>query len=124
MECSPRQSQGCQIFLDEICQNGGKYTKFPLKYQMVIKYTKWPKYISISHYIYQHFLFQGPTKFTQIGIFGLDIFHLAALVRAGKNPHFFHFKKVVLLFAQKLFDFDWKVFRKLFPRLFKSIMAT
>jgi hypothetical protein len=29
-----------------------------------------------------------------------------------------------LLFAQKLFDFDWKVFRKLFPRLFKSIMAT
>jgi hypothetical protein len=33
--------QGCQIFLDKIYQNGRKYTKLPLNYQMSIKYTKW-----------------------------------------------------------------------------------
>jgi hypothetical protein len=29
--------------------------------------------------MYQHFPFQGPPKFTQIGIFGLKINHLATL---------------------------------------------
>jgi hypothetical protein len=29
--------------------------------------------------IYQHFPFKGPPKFTQIGIFGLKIYHLATL---------------------------------------------
>jgi hypothetical protein len=32
-----RSEQGCQIFLDTIYQNGGKYTKLPLNYQMAIK---------------------------------------------------------------------------------------
>jgi hypothetical protein len=30
--------------------------------------------------MYQHLPFQDPAKFTQIGIFGLKIFHLAALL--------------------------------------------
>jgi hypothetical protein len=33
-------SQGCQIFLDTIYQNEGKYTKLPHHHQMAIKYTK------------------------------------------------------------------------------------
>jgi hypothetical protein len=32
--------QGCQIFLDTIYKNEGKYTKLPQHYQMTIKYTK------------------------------------------------------------------------------------
>jgi hypothetical protein len=36
---------------------------------MAIKYTKWPYNIPNDHKIYQHFLFQGPPKFIQIGIF-------------------------------------------------------
>jgi hypothetical protein len=36
------QIQSCQIFLDTIYQNGGKYTKFKINYQLAVKYTKWP----------------------------------------------------------------------------------
>jgi hypothetical protein len=32
--------QGCQIFLDAIYQNDGKYTKLPQHYRIAIKYTK------------------------------------------------------------------------------------
>jgi hypothetical protein len=39
-------------------------------YQVAIKYTKWPK-------IYQHLPLQDPPKFSQNGIFGMKIFHLA-----------------------------------------------
>jgi hypothetical protein len=38
--------------------------------------------IANGHKIYQKFPFQGPLKFTQIGIFGLKINHLATLQRA------------------------------------------
>jgi hypothetical protein len=34
--------QGCQIFLDTMYQNGGKYTKLLLTYQTAITYAKWP----------------------------------------------------------------------------------
>jgi hypothetical protein len=34
---------GLPDFFDKMYQNGGKYTKLPLNYQMAIKYTKWPK---------------------------------------------------------------------------------
>jgi hypothetical protein len=34
------REQGCQIFLDTIYQNGKKYTKLPLNYQMAIKCTR------------------------------------------------------------------------------------
>jgi hypothetical protein len=33
-------TQGCQIFF--LDQNGGKYTKLPLNYQMAINFTKQP----------------------------------------------------------------------------------
>jgi hypothetical protein len=35
------RDQGCQIFLDAMYQNGGKYSKLPLNYQIAIKCTKW-----------------------------------------------------------------------------------
>jgi hypothetical protein len=50
-----------------------KYTKLPLNYQMAIKYTKWKQYIPNCHRICRPFPFQGPPKFTQIGISGLKI---------------------------------------------------
>jgi hypothetical protein len=42
-------------------------------------------YILNGHKIYQHFPFQGPPKFTKIGIFGLKINHLATLVIIVRN---------------------------------------
>jgi hypothetical protein len=56
--------------------NGGNYTKFPVK-TMAIKCTKLPYYIPNGHRLYQLFPFQDPSAFTQIGIFGLKIYHLA-----------------------------------------------
>jgi hypothetical protein len=56
-----------------------KRGKLPLKYQMVIKYLNSPYYIPNGHTIHQPFSIQGPPKFTQIGIFGLKIYHLATL---------------------------------------------
>jgi hypothetical protein len=50
-------------------------------YLTVITYTKWPYNIPNGHIIYQHYPFQGPPKFTQIGIFGLKINHLATLAQ-------------------------------------------
>jgi hypothetical protein len=42
---------------------------------MAIKYTKWPQNISNGR-----LPLQDPPKFTQIGIFGLKIYHLATLL--------------------------------------------
>jgi hypothetical protein len=73
--------------------NGPKYTKWPKIHQMAKntpngqKYTKWPKihqmakntesghnlYTANSRRIFQPLPFQGPPKFTQIGIFGMKI---------------------------------------------------
>jgi hypothetical protein len=39
------RNQGCQIFLETVDQNGVKYTKLPLNYQMALKCTKWSKSI-------------------------------------------------------------------------------
>jgi hypothetical protein len=50
-------NQGCQIYLDTIYQNGGKFTKLPEHYQMVVRYTKWPLNTPDDHKIYQHFSF-------------------------------------------------------------------
>jgi hypothetical protein len=76
---APASAQGCQILLDIIYQNRGKYTKSPLHYHMAIKCTKLSWYIPNGHRIYQPFAFQGPPKFSQIGIFGMKIYHLATL---------------------------------------------
>jgi hypothetical protein len=72
--------QGCQIFLREI-------------YQMTIKNIKLPQNIPNGrkvhkpngHKIYQHLLLQGHPKFTQIGIFGMKIYHLATPVSVVFN---------------------------------------
>jgi hypothetical protein len=58
-----------------------KYTNLPLNYQMAIK---WLCYIPNGHRISQLFPFQCPPKVTQIGIFGLKIYHLATL-DPGRN---------------------------------------
>jgi hypothetical protein len=47
---------------------------------MAIKYFQWPYNRSNGHKIYQDFQLQDPSKFTQIGIFGLKTNHLATLV--------------------------------------------
>jgi hypothetical protein len=58
---SPLSSkQGCQIFLGATYQNGENI----------------PNYCKID----QHIPLQVPTKFAQIGIFGLKIYHLATLL--------------------------------------------
>jgi hypothetical protein len=49
-------------------------------YQMVIKYLKWPQHITNGHKIHEYFSIYGPPKFTQNGIFGLKINHLATLM--------------------------------------------
>jgi hypothetical protein len=50
-------------------------------YQMDIIYTKRLLNIPNGHKINQLFTFQGPPKFTQIGIFGLKRNHLATLLQ-------------------------------------------
>jgi hypothetical protein len=48
-------------------------------------YTKRPQIVPNGRKIHQHFPFQGPPKFTQIVIFGLQINHLATLCWAREN---------------------------------------
>jgi hypothetical protein len=52
---------------------------------MATKYTKWPNNRPNGHKINQHLPLQDPPKFTQIGIFGMKICHLATLVMASKS---------------------------------------
>jgi hypothetical protein len=85
--------QGCQIFLGAVNQNGEKYTKMDTNLPNGIKigipicltYN-----IQNGHKIYEHFPFQGPSKISQIGIFGMKIYHLATLVPAVAR----HWKKL------------------------------
>jgi hypothetical protein len=67
-----------------------KHTKGPCNipndrkiYQMAVN-------IPNSHKIYQYVPCRGPPKFTQIGIFGMKIYHLATLVggRVGQLTHY------------------------------------
>jgi hypothetical protein len=46
---------------------------------MATKFTEWLQNISNGRKIYQHLQLQDPPKFTQIGIFGLKVYHLATL---------------------------------------------
>jgi N-glycosylase/DNA lyase len=78
---SPNHFQGCQIFLGTKTPKREKYTK------MTTKNTEWPQNIpnctkinemskkltNISHC-------KTLQKFSQIGIFGFKIYHLAALI--------------------------------------------
>jgi hypothetical protein len=47
---------------------------------MVIEFINWPKNLPTGHKIYQHLPLQDHPKFTQNGIFGFKIYHLATLV--------------------------------------------
>jgi hypothetical protein len=65
-----------------------KITKRPENVPNDTKCTKWGFYIYTYIYIYihihiyicNHFQFQGPPKFTQVGNFGMLIYHLATLL--------------------------------------------
>jgi hypothetical protein len=50
-----------------------------------------------GHKIYQHVPLQDPPKFTQNGIFGLKLYHLATLLRAGRHECIKIFRQVVHL---------------------------
>jgi hypothetical protein len=79
---SPYIEQGCQIFLDTKHQNGENYTTLPLNYQMAINMPKSRNIPSPKgQIICQPFPIKGTQKFTQIGIFGLKIYHLATLTK-------------------------------------------
>jgi hypothetical protein len=51
---------------------------------MVTKYIKWPENRPNGYKICQLLPLQNPKKFTQIGIFGLEICHLATLTRVTR----------------------------------------
>jgi hypothetical protein len=63
-------SQGCQIFHGKIYPNRKNIPFNHTVYQMAIK-------------IYQHLRLQDAPKFTQIGVLGLKICHLATLHQAA-----------------------------------------
>jgi hypothetical protein len=56
-----------------------QYTKTDKIYQSAINFTKWPENSPNGHKVYQRLPSQDHPKFTQIGIFGLKINHLATL---------------------------------------------
>jgi hypothetical protein len=64
-------TQGCQIFLDTVYQNGGKDTKLPINYQ-------WPNNKPF-------FSFPRPSKIYPNWDFGLKINHLATLVSTANE---------------------------------------
>jgi hypothetical protein len=66
-------------FLGTMYQKRKTFTKWPQN-----MYTKCLSNIPNGHKIYQHFLFQGPPKYTQIWIFGTIIYHLATLFEVIK----------------------------------------
>jgi hypothetical protein len=71
-----------------------KYTESPFNipngnkiYQMAITYIYqniYQKYQN-GYKIYQRFTLQDPPKFTQIGIWGLKMYHLATLIKVNLN---------------------------------------
>jgi hypothetical protein len=76
-----QQSQaGLPYFLVHDTKIGKNVPNEHKMYQRIIKFPQWLQNIANGHKIYQHFSITGPTKFTQIGIFGLKRNHLATLV--------------------------------------------
>jgi hypothetical protein len=75
--------QGCQIFLGPNLPKREKYIKWPQTISIGLNYTKRPLIIQKGRKIYQHFPFQGSPNYTQIGMFGLKINHLATLLAWG-----------------------------------------
>jgi hypothetical protein len=84
--------QGCQIFLGTIYQNGEKKPNYHKIYKTTIKLNG----SKIDHKIYQHLPLQDPPKFTQFGIFGLKINHLATSMwnrRRRRKSRKFYWRK-------------------------------
>jgi hypothetical protein len=71
--------QGCQIFRGTIYQNGETIQNDHKIYQSAIKQLNGPN----GQKMYQHLPLQDPQNFTQIGIFGLKLYHLATLFGAS-----------------------------------------
>jgi hypothetical protein len=69
-----------RVFLVQTYQNGKNIPNDHKIYQTALNITKLPKNIPTGHKTYQHFPLQGPPNFTQIGIFGFKINHLATLL--------------------------------------------
>jgi hypothetical protein len=66
--------QGCQIFLGKTIPKRVKNVPKLWKiHQTVVTYAKWPENWPNGRTTCQHLPLQGPPKFTQIGIFGLEI---------------------------------------------------
>jgi hypothetical protein len=70
--------QGCQIVLDTIYQKTEEIIPNNKNLPIYIKNAKLHQ--KIGHNICQPVPFQGPPKFTQIGILGLKRYHLATLI--------------------------------------------
>jgi hypothetical protein len=66
-------------------------------HQITIKYTKWPQNIPNGHKIYRHLPLQDTPRFTQIGIFGLKIRHLATLAPTLTPDSYFHPGEEIIL---------------------------
>jgi general stress protein 26 len=62
-----------------------QHTKTGKIYHITIKHTEWTQNLPNGHKIYQHLSLQDPTKFTQIGIFGLKICRLETLMAIGQG---------------------------------------
>jgi hypothetical protein len=73
--------QGCQICRGTIYQIGENTQNEHKIYQSAIKHTKWPENGPNGYKIYLYLPLQDPLKFTQFGIFGLKICHLATLAQ-------------------------------------------
>jgi hypothetical protein len=54
-------------------KRGKNIPKWPQNYQIVTKYTKWPKNFPNGHKIYQNIPLKGSTKHCKVGIFGMKI---------------------------------------------------
>jgi hypothetical protein len=78
-------------------------------YRLATKYTKWPQNRPNGHKINQHLQLHDPTKFTQIGIFGLKICHLKTLIDRMIYAFCRHFQYFfdVLLFGISDFGMKW-----------------
>jgi hypothetical protein len=61
------------------------YANVPKTYQMAVNFSKW-----IQNMYTKHFTFQGPSKCTQIGIFGIKINHLATLPLTRNSDRKWH----------------------------------
>jgi hypothetical protein len=113
----------------KIYQNVGKYTKWPVN-----ACTKWPENLLYGHKIYHHLPLKYPPKFTQIGTFGLKMYHLATLAAGRPCPKLTYFQLLLVKircrtksaecpsqkFAFKAARPDWAIFRRLGDVFFLS----